>query len=165
MNPWDSSPGRLVHGRFTLGPRPFVGCPKRLAQLDESLSLAIPALRCILGRVEIALDTDLVASFGKRQQPAHWRRVPSPVIASQRGDVDKVHIPFSLDVGTPIDLGIGPGVRVRAEPQIDRPGMRRQIPLEDLSIRLLVKEIQVRGTLRATFRVVPVILPSPFRCV
>jgi hypothetical protein len=47
---------------------------------------------------------------------------------------------------------VGMRVRVAAEPEVDRARMRSQVGLERLRLRLVAKEIEIRGAFRDAVR-------------
>jgi hypothetical protein len=48
-------------------------------------------------------------------------------------------------MGAAVEHIVGMGVRMAAEPEVDRARMLRQVGLERLRLRLVAKEVEIRG--------------------
>ena len=89
-----------------------------MTQLQRTFNAGIPTLRRNLRCVEVAADTNFVATVGELQHPRQGvsGAIGIHVMTGQGGYVDEVRAPSVLDVRAPVELVIGVGVD-RQEPQ------------------------------------------------
>ena len=74
------------------------------------------------------------------------------MVAAERGTVDEVDVPLPLDMGPAAAIVVRIGVRVPAEPEVDRARMFGQIALEGLRVRLIVEPISSLGWMCPSIR-------------
>src|SRR5262245_11508617 len=121
---------------------------ERLGELDDALGVRVPALRRMGVVVQIAAHAYEARSRREGKVAAHRRTRHVGMEFGELRAVHEGHAPFLLDMRAAVQHIVGVGVRVPAEPEIDRARARRQILLEGLRLRLVAKKIQVRSPFR-----------------
>src|SRR5262249_9723209 len=77
--------------------------------------------------------------------------------------VDEIDAPFALHMRAAVEHVVGMRMGVAADPEVDRPWMRREIILERLRLRLVAEEVEIGSALRRAVRAV--ISAGPERAV
>ena len=125
------------------------GPMERLRQLDDAFGVRIPALGRVRVIVQIAAHPHKPRTFREGEMAAHgWTRHVG-VEFGQLCAIDEGGAPLLLDMGAAVEHIVRMGVRVAAEPEVDRARMLRQVGLERLRLRLVAKEVEIRGAFGA----------------
>ena len=114
---------------------------ERAAHLHPTLRGSIPALGREVRGMQITLNQHFVTALGERHQPAERDRGFMRVKFAEGGTIAEVDAPLLLDVRTSPHAIIGIGVRVPANPEVDRPGSRGEILFEGLGVGFFVDPI------------------------
>src|SRR6516164_8677185 len=102
-------------------------------------------------------------AFREGEVPAHRRTGHVGVEFRQLRAVDEIDAPFALHMRTAVEHVVRMRVGVAANPEVDRPWMRREKILERLRLRLVAEEVEIGSALRRAVRAV--ISAGPERAV
>src|SRR6516165_10189494 len=152
-------------GRFSLSYRPtYSGGPstrthrrrsapvERLRDLEHALGVRVPALRRMGVVVQVAAHAHEPRAFGEGEMAAHRRARHVAVEFRQLRAVDEAHAPLALHMGAAVQHVVRMGVRMTAEPDVDRAWVCGEVSLECLRLGLVADKVKIRRALRRAVR-------------